>query len=56
MNQCGLYVDKIKIFCKISGCGLQTGALNRSKIVVDGSGMTHHLFVREERWGHGLRA
>ena len=35
INQCGLYVDKIKIFKKISGCGLYTGALNRPKITVD---------------------
>ena len=34
INQCGLYVDKIKIFLKISGCGLYTGALNRPKIMV----------------------
>ena len=34
INQCGLYVDKIKIFLKISGCGLYTGALNRPKITV----------------------
>ena len=34
INQCGLYVDKIKIFKKISGCGLYTGALNRPKITV----------------------
>ena len=34
INQCGLYVDKIKIFLKIRGCGLYTGALNRPKITV----------------------
>ena len=34
INQCGLYVDKIKIFKKNSGCGLYTGALNRPKITV----------------------
>ena len=34
INQCGLYVDKIKILKKISGCGLYTGALNRPKITV----------------------
>ena len=34
INQCGRYVDKIKIFKKISGCGLYTGALNRPKITV----------------------
>ena len=34
INQCGLYVDKIKIFFKNSGCGLYTGVLNRPKITV----------------------
>ena len=34
INQCGLYVDKIKILKKISGCGLYTGALNWPKITV----------------------
>ena len=34
INQCGLFVDKIKIFEKLSGCGLYTGALNRLKITV----------------------
>ena len=34
INQCGLYVDKIRIFLKNSGCGLYTGALNRPKITV----------------------
>ena len=33
-NQCSLLVDKIKIFDKLSGCGLYTGALNRLKITV----------------------
>ena len=32
--QRGLYVDKIKIFTKISGCSLYKGALNRSKFTV----------------------
>ena len=34
IDQCGLYVDKIRIFKKNSGCGLYTGALNRPKITV----------------------
>ena len=35
INQCGLHVNKIKIFYKkISGCGLYSGALNRLKITV----------------------
>ena len=34
INQCGLHMDKIKILKKISGCGLYTGALSRSKITV----------------------
>ena len=41
INQCSLYVDKIKIFRKISGCGLYTGALNRPKITVP------NVFVKE---------
>ena len=34
INQCGLYVDKIKISLKFSGCGLYTGTLNRPKMTV----------------------
>ena len=34
INQCSLYVDKIRILKKICGCGLNTGALNRPKITV----------------------
>ena len=37
INQCSLYVDKIKIFSNISGRGLYTGTLNRPKITVNDS-------------------
>ena len=33
-RMCSLHVDTIKIFKKISGCGLYTGALNSPEITV----------------------
>ena len=35
INQCGLYVDKIKIFEKFGRYGLYTGALNSLKFTVN---------------------